>query len=55
MSRIVVSGASGMIGTPLVVALRRAGHDVAVLVRREPRIASEIGWDPDAGKLDPHG
>ena len=53
MSRIVVSGASGMIGVPLVAALRNAGHDVDVLVRREPRGTGEIHWDPDAGELDP--
>jgi len=53
MSRIVVSGASGMIGAPLVRALRAAGNDVTVLVRREPRAAGEFPWDPAAGELDP--
>ncbi len=53
MARIVVSGASGLIGRPLVAALRRAGNDVAVLVRREPQGPGEIRWDPDAGELDP--
>jgi uncharacterized protein (TIGR01777 family) len=53
MSRIVVSGASGMIGAPLVGALRAAGHEVVALVRREPRSAGEIHWDPAAGVLDP--
>ncbi len=53
MSRIVVSGASGMIGSPLVRALRAEGHDVEVLVRREPRQAGEFHWDPAAGELDP--
>lgn len=53
MSRIVVSGGSGMIGAPLVRELRAAGHDVEVLVRREPRAAGEFHWDPAAGELDP--
>lgn len=53
MSRIVVAGASGLIGVPLVGALRSAGHDVEVLVRREPRAAGEFHWDPAAGELDP--
>lgn len=53
MSRIVVAGASGLIGAPLVAALRKAGHDVEVLVRREPRAAGEFHWDPAAGELDP--
>jgi uncharacterized protein (TIGR01777 family) len=52
--RIIVSGASGLIGAPLVAALREAGHDVDVLVRREPRAKGEIHWDPDAGELDAH-
>lgn len=50
--RIVVAGASGLIGTPLVAALREAGHDVTVLVRREPRAAGEYHWDPDHEILD---
>jgi uncharacterized protein (TIGR01777 family) len=53
MSRIVVSGGSGMIGVPLVAALRKAGHDVDVLVRREPGAKGEFAWNPDAGELDP--
>lgn len=53
MSRIVISGASGMIGEPLVRALRAEGHDVGALVRREPRSAGEFHWDPAAGELDP--
>jgi uncharacterized protein (TIGR01777 family) len=50
--RVVVAGASGFIGSPLVKVLRDRGDDVAVLVRREPRTAAEIAWDPDAGRLD---
>jgi uncharacterized protein len=53
VSRIVVAGASGLIGVPLVAALRKAGHDVEILVRREPRAAGEFHWDPAAGELDP--
>ena len=53
MSRIVVSGASGRIGRPLVRALRAGGHEVSTLVRRAPRGATEHRWNPDAGELDP--
>jgi uncharacterized protein (TIGR01777 family) len=53
MSRIVVSGASGLIGQPLVQALRAGGHRVTTLVRRAPKNANEIRWNPDAGELDP--
>ncbi|WP_432523072.1 TIGR01777 family oxidoreductase [Kineococcus sp. SYSU DK006] len=51
--RIVVSGASGLIGSHLVAHLRNGGHDVVVLVRREPREPAEVRWDPSAGELDP--
>ncbi|MCK9877779.1 TIGR01777 family oxidoreductase [Frankia sp. Ag45/Mut15] len=51
--RIVVTGASGLIGSALVPALRDDGHEVQVLVRRPPRAPGEISWDPVAGRLDP--
>lgn len=50
--KIVVSGASGLIGTPLVRALRADGHEVLRLVRREPTAPDEVPWDPAAGSLD---
>ena len=50
--RIVVSGASGLIGTALVARLRTAGHDVLTLVRRPSRSPAEIRWDPAEGLLD---
>jgi uncharacterized protein len=52
--KVVVSGASGFIGTALVPALEAEGHDVLRLVRREPRGPSEIHWDPASGALDAH-
>ncbi|ADP79816.1 epimerase [Pseudofrankia inefficax] len=50
--RIVVSGASGLLGSALVPALRADGHAVVTLVRREPRGPDEARWDPDGGQLD---
>lgn len=50
--RIVVSGASGLIGSALVPALRDAGHEVLRLVRREAATEDEIAWDPAAGTVD---
>jgi uncharacterized protein (TIGR01777 family) len=51
--RIAVTGSSGFIGTPLMGALRAAGHEAVALVRRAPRAgAHEIGWDPDEDRID---
>jgi uncharacterized protein (TIGR01777 family) len=49
--KIVVSGASGLIGTQLVANLSSSGHEVVRLVRRSPK-ASEIQWNPKSGTLD---
>ena len=51
--RVVVSGASGLIGPALVPALRADGHEVIKLVRRDPTSDDERGWDPASGTLDP--
>lgn len=51
--RILVSGASGLIGRHLVAHLRNAGHEVLTLVRRPEREPHEVRWDPAAGSLDP--
>jgi uncharacterized protein len=49
--RILMSGATGLIGTALSGHLTADGHTVTRLVRREPK-AGEITWDPAAGVLD---
>jgi uncharacterized protein len=51
--RVVVSGASGLVGTALLAALRADGTEVVRLVRREPTSADERRWDPAGGMLDP--
>ena len=53
--KIAVTGASGLIGTPLVSVLRDGGYDVLRLVRRDPQTADEIQWDPAAGTIDTAG
>jgi uncharacterized protein (TIGR01777 family) len=50
--RIVIAGASGLIGKALVSELREHGHEVLRLVRRAPSAADERGWDPPAGRID---
>jgi hypothetical protein len=52
--RILISGASGLIGRALIPFLRTQGHEVARLVRRPARAPDEVSWDPIAGKLDEH-
>jgi uncharacterized protein len=46
--KVAVTGSSGLIGTALVASLRSDGHEVVKLVRRPPRSADEIRWDPRA-------
>lgn len=50
--RILISGASGLIGSALSSRLSADGHTVLRLVRREAK-SGEFTWDPAAGKLDP--
>jgi uncharacterized protein (TIGR01777 family) len=51
--RIIMAGASGFLGTPLIERLRAEGHQVTRLVRRKPAAPDERGWNPAAGQLDP--
>jgi len=46
--KVAVTGSSGLIGTALVANLQADGHEVVRLVRRPPRGADEIRWDPRA-------
>ena len=48
--RVIISGASGLIGTALTQSLRADGHEAIALVRRPAR-DGEISWDPAHGVL----
>jgi uncharacterized protein (TIGR01777 family) len=51
--RVLISGASGLIGRALTDRLRSAGDTVQTLVRRKPEESKgEIRWDVGAGALD---
>ena len=50
--RILMSGASGLIGSALSSHLTTDGHTVTRLVRRDAREGEQV-WDPAAGILDP--
>jgi uncharacterized protein (TIGR01777 family) len=52
--RILISGASGFIGSAVGPSLASQGHQVTRLVRREPG-ANEVRWDPDSGTVDAEG
>jgi uncharacterized protein len=51
--RILISGASGFIGTELVHQLEAEGHTVLRLVRAKPKSPAEVQWSPSTGQLDP--
>jgi len=51
--RILISGASGLVGTAATVALRAEGHAVAHFVRPGASAdAGDVRWDPAAGTVD---
>ncbi len=51
--RILITGASGVLGKALLPLLTTGGHGVWTLVRRKPDPSkNEIFWDPAAGELD---
>jgi len=50
--RVVIAGASGLIGSALAAALEREGRTVVRLVRRAAVGPGEVTWDPAAGRLD---
>ena len=52
---ILISGATGLVGSALIPALESAGHSVRRLVRVRPLAGSpEVYWDP-TGSFDPVG
>lgn len=54
--RLIVSGASGLIGTALVPALRAAGHRVGRLVRGAAALSQgDVRWSPADGAIDAAG
>ncbi len=50
--RIIIAGASGLIGTALSSTLRSSGHEVVALVRRPAASSSEVQWNPAKGRID---
>jgi uncharacterized protein len=44
--KVMVTGASGLIGSALVPVLEKQGNEVARLTRSEARRTGEFRWDP---------
>jgi uncharacterized protein (TIGR01777 family) len=51
--RVLVTGATGLIGSALSAALREAGHSVLAVSRRPAAGPDTVSWDWRAGRLDP--
>lgn len=50
--RVLISGASGLIGTELQKQLLALGHTPIALVRRAANNVNELEWNPSQGQLD---
>lgn len=50
--RVVVGGASGFLGGPLVEHLRSREHEVVRLVRKQTNDPDASTWDPQSGAVD---
>lgn len=51
--KILITGATGMIGSQLTAFLQGGGHTVHRLTRGQPASDTDIQWDPAASVLDP--
>ena len=51
--RVLVTGATGLIGTEVIRQLKARGDEVVTMVRRTPENDSQREWQPDRGYLQP--
>jgi uncharacterized protein (TIGR01777 family) len=49
--KVLISGATGLIGSALIPELESGGHQITRLTR-SPGSGSDVGWNPDAGEID---
>jgi len=52
--KVLITGASGLIGSALCTRLSAEGHTVIKAVRRPSTSPSVLSWDPAAGTIDAH-
>ena len=50
--KILISGASGLVGTHLIPTLKAKGHSVFKLVRKTAKLSDEINWDAEKGFVE---
>lgn len=51
--RVLVTGATGLIGTEVIRQLKARGDEVVTMVRRTPQNEFEREWQPDRGYIQP--
>jgi uncharacterized protein (TIGR01777 family) len=51
--RVLISGATGLVGSEVARQLSAAGHEPIKLVRRAAIAADEVQWDPASGYITP--
>ena len=49
--RVLISGASGLVGSEVARQLNAEGHEAIKLVRRKAKSADEIEWNPATGSI----
>jgi uncharacterized protein (TIGR01777 family) len=49
--KVLISGATGLIGSALIPELESGGHRITRLTR-SPGSGSDVGWNPEAGEID---
>lgn len=49
---ILITGATGLIGTRLTKTLEATGHTVLIAVRRSTKSDREVRWVPERGEID---
>jgi hypothetical protein len=50
--KIMVTGATGLVGSALLPLLKAGGHEVSRVVRQPKPAEKDIVWNPDEGRID---